>query len=216
MDDAGTVLSAHEYRDASEAENGLGPQNPGDGPLLRRRRLHQSRYRATVLKLPHWGATVGRSPRPLGSVLADEDAAEGRNFGSLGARDLYTSRHAAGWGIDPRCSTYMTSSQALMINLCRGTHPPRSTARWLAEARGPAPRVRGGCRDSVAASGVGRRGEAGARIRASIGRLELEERIAIERSRDGAQTRICAASRFGDAAKRRSAKTTLMQNILDP
>lgn len=95
----------------------LGPQNPGDGPLLRRVRLHQSWYRAAVLGLPSWGSTRGRSGRELGSVLADDDAAAGLNFGSPTVFGLYESRHAEGWGIDPRCAAYMTSSQALTINL---------------------------------------------------------------------------------------------------
>lgn len=95
----------------------LGPQNPGDGPLLRRVRLHQSWYRAAVLGLPRWGSTRGRSARELGSVLTDDDAAAGLNFGSPSAFSLYETRHAEGWGIDPRCSAYMTSSQALTVNL---------------------------------------------------------------------------------------------------
>jgi PD-(D/E)XK nuclease superfamily protein len=100
-----------------EPEHDLGPQNSGDGPLLRRVRLHQSWYRAAVLGLPRWGTTRARSPRQLGSVLCDQDAAAGLNFGSPEAFALYRARHAAGWGIDPRCSAYMTSSQALTINL---------------------------------------------------------------------------------------------------
>ncbi|SIJ41174.1 Uncharacterised protein [Mycobacteroides abscessus subsp. bolletii] len=100
-----------------QPEQAVGPQNPGDVPLLRRVRLHQSWYRAAVLGLPRWGTTRGRSPRPLGSVLCEEDAAAGLNFVSSAALDLYGTRHAAGWGIDPRCSAYMTSSQALTINL---------------------------------------------------------------------------------------------------
>ncbi|WP_374113599.1 hypothetical protein [Microbacterium sp. zg.B48] len=63
-------------------DHDLGPQNAGDGPLLRRVRRHQSWYRAEVLGLPRWGTTRGRSPRELGSVLSDEDAAAGLNFRS--------------------------------------------------------------------------------------------------------------------------------------
>ncbi|MGV7586330.1 PGN_0703 family putative restriction endonuclease [Mycobacterium kansasii] len=113
-----------------EPEQLLGPQNPGDGPLLRRVRLHQSWYRAAVLGLPRWGTTRGLSPRQLGSVLSDQDAAAGLNFVSPAAAELYDTRHAAGWGIDPRCSAYMTSSQALTINLfgLLSQHEP-----WLVE-----------------------------------------------------------------------------------
>lgn len=100
-----------------ESEYDLGPQNPGDGPLLRRIRLHQSWYRAAVLRRPRWGLTRGRSSRQLGSILCDQDAEAGLNFGSQRALELYRTRHAEGWGIDPRCSAYMTSSQALTINL---------------------------------------------------------------------------------------------------
>ncbi|MET7769086.1 hypothetical protein [Nocardia sp. NPDC005366] len=100
-----------------KSEHGLGPQNPGDGPLLRRLRLHQSWYRAVVLGLPSWGSTNGISARPLGSILCEKDSAAGLNFSSPKALELYRNRHAAGWGIDPRCSAYMTSSQALSINL---------------------------------------------------------------------------------------------------
>lgn len=100
-----------------ESEQFLGPQNTGDGPLLRRVRLHQSWYRAEVLRLRRWGETKGRSPRQLGSVLTDADAAAGLNFTSPAAVDLFNARHAAGWGIDPRCRSYMTSSQALTLNL---------------------------------------------------------------------------------------------------
>lgn len=39
------------------------------------------------------------------------------NFLSPEVFDLYSTRHAAGWGLDPRCTAYMTSSQALTINL---------------------------------------------------------------------------------------------------
>lgn len=100
-----------------EPHRDLGPQNAGDGPLLRRVRLHQSWYRATVLGLSRWGTTQGRSPRQIGSVLSNRDAAAGMNFGSPAAHELYRTRHAAGWGIDPRCTSYMTSSQALTISL---------------------------------------------------------------------------------------------------
>lgn len=100
-----------------ELTEGLGPQNPGDGPLLRRLRLHQSWYRATVLRRPRWGSTRGVAPRELGSVLSREDGVAGLNFVSQSAFDLYRARHAAGWGVDPRCAVHMTSSQALTINL---------------------------------------------------------------------------------------------------
>lgn len=70
-----------------------------------------------MLGLPRWGTTRGRSPRQLGSVLCEQDAAAGLNFVSLAVKQLYDARHAAGWGIDPSSMAYMTSSQALTINL---------------------------------------------------------------------------------------------------
>lgn len=95
----------------------LGPQNPGDGPLLRRLRLHQSWFRADALKLSRWGATRGPAAKELGSLLAEPDAVAGFNFVNPSAFRLYKVRHAEGWGIDPRSSIHMTSSQALTINL---------------------------------------------------------------------------------------------------
>lgn len=95
----------------------IGPQNPGDGPLLRRLRLHQSWYRAEVLKLADWGAIPGANPRELGSVLTVSDAATGLNFVTSATFGLFKTRHAEGWGVDPRCTAYMTSSQTLTINL---------------------------------------------------------------------------------------------------
>ena len=50
-------------------------------------------------------------------MLSDPDAAAGLNFISAAAIDLYDTRREAGWGIDPRCASHMTSSQALTINL---------------------------------------------------------------------------------------------------
>lgn len=56
--------------------------------------------------------------RPLGSILHTQDAQAGHAFTSDAARLLYERRRAAGWGVDPlRIGSYLTSSQALMINL---------------------------------------------------------------------------------------------------
>nr|WP_203702539.1 hypothetical protein [Asanoa iriomotensis] len=56
--------------------------------------------------------------RALGSILAPEDADAGLNFITQSAKSLFTWRRRQGWGVDPiRCSSYMTSSQALTLNL---------------------------------------------------------------------------------------------------
>jgi hypothetical protein len=82
----------------------------------RRARFHQSWYRAYRLKVAEWGTTF--RGRPLGSILPADAAAAGKNFTTLSAAALFTKRHAAGWGIDPvRTTSYMTSSQTLLLNL---------------------------------------------------------------------------------------------------
>lgn len=96
----------------------IGPQRRADSLLARRVRFHQSWYRAVVLGRSTFGETSGAAPRPLGSILADADAQAGLNFTSLAALRLFERRHAEGWGVDPvRCAKYLTSSQALTINL---------------------------------------------------------------------------------------------------
>lgn len=96
----------------------VGPQRPADPPLMRRARFHQSWYRAAVLGLPNFGATAGPNGRPLGSILTDSDANKGLNFTSSAAHHLYLGRRAQGWGVDPtRCTKYLTSSQALTLNI---------------------------------------------------------------------------------------------------
>lgn len=96
----------------------IGPQLPGESGLARRARFHQSWYRARVLKLPGWGRTSSPLARPLGSILTPDHAASGHNFIDATAAEAYRTRRAQGWGVDPvRCTSYMTSSQALTINI---------------------------------------------------------------------------------------------------
>lgn len=96
----------------------LGPQRSADPPLLRRVRLHQSWYRAVVLGRPKWGAVSSRRGTPLGSILTLDDAEAGLNFVSPEARHAYEARRHTGWGVDPvRCKQYLTSSQALTLNV---------------------------------------------------------------------------------------------------
>lgn len=96
----------------------IGEQRPQEPGFVRRRRFHQSWYRAAVLGLPAYGSTEGRYPRPCGSILTDADAMLGNNFTSDAARRLYEQRRTEGWGVEPiRCTKYLTSSQALTLNL---------------------------------------------------------------------------------------------------
>lgn len=101
-----------------DVEAVVGPQRRSEPWLMRRTRFHQSWFRAHVLGLPRWGSTPGANGRPLGSVLHPVDAAAGLNFTSPAARALYETRRLEGWGVDPvRCTSLLTSSQALTLNL---------------------------------------------------------------------------------------------------
>lgn len=112
----------------------IGPQRTDEPVLSRRVRFHQSWYRAAVLGLTAYGATSGSSPRALGSILIDADAVAGRNFTSKSARRLYERRRTEGWGVDPvRCTKYLTSSQALTLNLLG---PMQESPRWAARMLG--------------------------------------------------------------------------------
>jgi len=96
----------------------LGPVHISEPTLNRRIRFHQAWYRVAVLGEREYGATRPPGSRPLGSILSAEAASAGRNFVSDEAADLFRVRHRAGWGIDPvRTSGYLTSSQALTINI---------------------------------------------------------------------------------------------------
>lgn len=66
----------------------------------------------------------------MGSILHPDDAAAGRNFTTPAAERLYLDRRRAGWGVDPvRCTGYLTSSQALTINLLA---PLKEDPAWAA------------------------------------------------------------------------------------
>lgn len=112
----------------------LGPQRASDSPLLRRVRAHQSWYRLEVLELPDWGKSASPRETALGSVLTVADAFLGHNFVSLQARHAYEQRRLTGWGVDPvRCERYMTSSQALTLNVLG---PLLSDSTWSARTFG--------------------------------------------------------------------------------
>jgi hypothetical protein len=125
--------AVREYPSSTTLE-ALGPQRRGESNLARRVRLHQSWYRAAVLRLDRFGSTPGPSGRPMGSVLAPADALAGMNFTSHAAHELFTARRAVGWGLDPkRCTAHMTSSQALSLNLFG---PLRADSEWFARVLG--------------------------------------------------------------------------------
>lgn len=104
--------------DATSALLRLGPQVGREPRLLQRLRFHQSWFRSEVLQRPAYGSTPGPKGRALGSILSSMDAQLGLNFTSESARALFTARRQRGWGIDPvRCTSYLTSSQALTLNV---------------------------------------------------------------------------------------------------
>lgn len=96
----------------------VGPQLTTERPLAARIRFHQSWYRLFVLGQIGFGTTRPPHERALGSILTTQAAEAGLNFTSQAARELYIARRADGWGVDPvRCTSYLTSSQALSLNL---------------------------------------------------------------------------------------------------
>ena len=96
----------------------LGPQLSSDSPLLKRVRFHQSWYRSEILGIADYGATPPPHSRELGSILTRRHGEGGFNFVSESAQLAYQVRRKLGWGVDPvRCQQYMTSSQALTLNV---------------------------------------------------------------------------------------------------
>lgn len=114
----------------------VGPQLEGEGPFNRRVRFHQSWYRARRLRLSTYGQTPGPRPKPLGSILSPDDAAAGLNLLDDFTFALYKQRRGEGWGLDPvRCLAYMTSSQAMTLNIVGAFHGDLAwIARTLQEA----------------------------------------------------------------------------------
>ncbi|MEJ3741684.1 hypothetical protein WEI85_00075 [Actinomycetes bacterium KLBMP 9797] len=109
----------------------LGPQRRGESGLPARVRFHQSWFRHHVLGLEAFGSTPSHAgERALGSILAPADARRGFNFVASSARALFRYRRQQGWGVDPiRCTSHLTSSQALTLNLFG---PLWSAPRWAA------------------------------------------------------------------------------------
>ena len=107
----------------------FGPQLPGETGLAKRLRFHQSWYRSEVLGISGFGSTPAPASRPLGSILPIASAGDGRNFTTRTAEHLYEQRRTQGWGVDPvRCTRYLTSSQALTLNVLA---PLFAEPQWL-------------------------------------------------------------------------------------
>jgi len=97
----------------------LGPQYPRDAPFTARMRLHQSWYRASVLRVP-----CGTGPQPssaacYGNMLRAEDAARGLNFLTPSIFRAAEARSAQQVGVIERFRLLhnLLSSQPLCFNL---------------------------------------------------------------------------------------------------
>ena len=101
----------------SKTDVALGPIPSSDSQFMRRVRVHQAWYRSAVLGFPAYGRLAG-SGDPCGSVLPEHAVRQHQNFVSGQALARYLDRRQRGWGVDPvRCTSYMTSSQALTFNM---------------------------------------------------------------------------------------------------
>lgn len=107
--------------DESAANGGdvLGPQSASDQPFTARMRLHQSWYRAHVLRLPCGTGPDEKSTKPYGNMLRREDGAHGLNFITPQIFQAAERRLAQDTGVvEPfRLRHNMLSSQPLCFNL---------------------------------------------------------------------------------------------------
>ena len=96
----------------------LGPQYAADNSFTRRMRLHQSWWRATVLKVP-CGVGPQRTGKPYGNYLTLEDGARGANFLTPGIFVVAKQRLAQRVGVvdEYRLLHNMLSSQPMCFNL---------------------------------------------------------------------------------------------------
>jgi hypothetical protein len=96
----------------------IGPQHARDDPLAARMRLHQSWYRAEVLKVPYGRGPGPTDTRELGSMLCPADAGAGRNFLTPRIFEVVKNRIAQGGGVaEYRVLHNMLSSQPMCFNL---------------------------------------------------------------------------------------------------
>jgi hypothetical protein len=117
----------------------LGPQHKGDTPFVARMRLHQSWYRAAVLRVDYGkGPTKGPKAAPLGSMLDDQGAANGTNFLTPEIRSVYRDHDKT--GVEPfRCERNMLSSQPMCFNIFGPLLADRALAEVLMRALVPSP-----------------------------------------------------------------------------
>ncbi len=96
----------------------IGPQHGGDSPFTARMRLHQSWYRANVLRVPCGTGPSPTSQTHYGNMLDDAAGATGLNFLTPQIFSVARGRIAQGSGVEPfRCLHNMLSSQPMCFNL---------------------------------------------------------------------------------------------------
>lgn len=97
----------------------IGPQYEGDDEFTRRMRLHQSWYRARVLRVPHGTGPSPSSRTPYGNMLDEDAASRGLNFLTPDIFKLAEQRVATGSGVveEFRLMRNMLSSQPMCFNL---------------------------------------------------------------------------------------------------
>jgi hypothetical protein len=97
----------------------LGPQSASDAPFTARMRLHQSWWRASVLKAPHGYGPTASSQARYGNMLDAEGGALGLNFLTPQIFAVAMRRLAEGRGtIEPfRLQHNLLSSQPMCFNL---------------------------------------------------------------------------------------------------
>ena len=97
----------------------IGPQYKRDDEFSRRMRLHQSWYRAHVLRVPYGTGPDRPSRTPYGNMLTEDSAARGVNFLSADIFELAKQRVARRTGAVQECRLMrnMLASQPMCFNL---------------------------------------------------------------------------------------------------
>ncbi len=98
---------------------GIGPQYAGDNVFTRAMRLHQSRYRSEVLRVPYGTGPKVTSTSYYGNMLTAEDGKRGLNFLTPRIFDVARRRvsRATGMVEEFRLTCNMLSSQPMCFNL---------------------------------------------------------------------------------------------------
>ena len=112
-----TPTTGSQLDDGDELD--MGPQSSGDQPFTARMRLHQSWYRARVLKVPCGTGPGPASTTLYGNMLRPDDGDRGLNFLSPGIFNIVKSRLDDQRGaVEPfRLLNNMLSSQPMCFNL---------------------------------------------------------------------------------------------------